>query len=262
MLVKLLGESYVARLLVILIIAFALGCGKGPSASSEAKSIAAANLPSQRAKTDAFFVKWFEAHGHTDMVVEEDGVGVGDNATRLKADLYDSKRHDDGRYVIELDFRIRLPANGEITEFVAGMGKSEDQAIDDALLSFMLTTFHVVYKGFVNASDPHMKLTPLEINGATRDVIMGDIMMRGESSSDKIDLHAIRTEIQGVLKHQPLTPSPHWIKIVYAQHKAKPVTVSVMLDNNEHRELTEAVTNLHWPHIEGFYMAKEFIVVK
>jgi hypothetical protein len=251
-----------ARPLILLTIAFAIGCGKGPSANSEANSTAAAKHPSQRAKTDAFFVKWFEAHGHTDVVVEEDGVGVGDNATRLKADLYDSKRHEDGSYVIELDFRIRLPSNEEIAEFVAGMGKSEEQAIDDALLNFMLTTFHVVYKGFVNGSDPHMKLTPLEINGATRDVIIGDTYLRGEPSSDKLDLHAVRTEIQGVLKNQPLTLSPHWIKIVYGQHKGKPVTVSVTLDNNEHPELTESVSSLHWPPIDGFYMAKQFIVVK
>lgn len=83
------------------------------------------------------------------------GVGVGNNATRLRASLYGSKPSNKG-CVVEMEFTIKLPDNRSITEFVAGIGDSEAQAISDAQLNFMLTTFHVVYKGFINDADPHM----------------------------------------------------------------------------------------------------------
>src|ERR1041385_7328529 len=100
------------------------GCGKAPKHS----------------KTEAFFVDWLNAHGETNIVSDSKGVGLAGNATRLKASIYDSKKHADGRYVVETEFRIRLPSGGEIVEFVAGMGDTEAQAINDSLLNFTLTT--------------------------------------------------------------------------------------------------------------------------
>ena len=36
----------------------------------------------------------------------------------------------------------------------AGTGNKEDEAISDAKVNFILSTFHVVYKSFINAADP------------------------------------------------------------------------------------------------------------
>ncbi len=247
---------------LIIGLALAAGCGR----ESSPTGATAANVPESRSARrpdmDDFFVKWLRDHGHADVVVDADGVGVGDNTTRLQAGLYDSKQYDNGGFVIEVEFTIRLPSGREITEFVAGMGDTEKQAIDDALLNFTLTTFHVVYKGFINAADPHMTMTTVAINGVSREVITGDILMRGTAESQNIDLNAMRAEIRGVLKNLPLTPGPHWIKIVYSQNNGEPLTVAVSLDNADHPDMTEAVKGLKWPLREGFYMAKQFIVIK
>src|SRR5690242_369448 len=50
----------------------------------------------RRADMDDFFVTWFKGHGHGDVVVDADGVGVGNNATRLQASLYGSKQQEKG----------------------------------------------------------------------------------------------------------------------------------------------------------------------
>jgi hypothetical protein len=247
------------RCLLIFVLVLSAGCGKEPSTDGAKKP---GPGDARRPEMDDFFVKWLKAHQHTDVVVDADGVGVGGNDTRLRASLYGSKRHEKGGYVVEVQFNVRLPSRREIIEFVAGGGDTEQKAINDALLNFTLTTFHVVYKGFINDADPHLKSTTVAINGVSRHLITGDIFMRGTASDKKIDLGPMRAEIQGALKSLPLTPEPHWLKIVYSQNNGKPMTVAVTLDNTDHPGLTDAVRRLNWPHTDGFYMAKQFIVIK
>ncbi len=230
----------------ILIIAVAAGCAKDPAES----------------KTEPFFVEWLESHGETDVIVDEQGVGIAGNPTRLKASLYGSDRQEDGSYVVETEFRVRLPSGGEIVEFVAGGGETEDQAIGDCLVNFTLTTFHVVYKGFINPADPHQTVEPVEIAGRKREMLMGDIYMKGSESAEPIDLNAMRPGIQGAIASLPLSQEPHWIKIVYGHVDGQEPFVSAALDNEEHPALTSAIGRLDWPAREGFYMVKQFILVK
>jgi hypothetical protein len=232
--------------LAILVIAAAAGCAKDPAES----------------KTEPFFVDWLKSHGETDVIVDEQGVGIAGNATRLKASLYGSDRQDDGSYVVETEFRVRLPSGGEIVEFVVGGGETEDQAISDCLLNFTLTTFHVLYKAFINPADPHQTVQPVEIAGRKREMLMGDIYMKGSESAEPIDLNAMRPGIQGAVAGLPLSQEPHWIKIVYGHVDGQPPFVSAALDNEEHQALTSAIERLDWPAPEGFYMVKLFIVVK
>ena len=44
-----------------------------------------------------------------------------------------------------------------------------------------------------------------------------------------------------------LSPEPHWLKIVYGQHKGKVLACSVTLDNNEDDALTKKVKQMAWP---------------
>jgi hypothetical protein len=249
------------RRLFVITLALASGCGKAPSTTVPTTAESQETEAARRAEMDDFLVKWLEGHGHADVVVDSGGVGVAGNDTRLRAGLYGSESVKGG-FVVEVEFTIQLPSRRKITEFVAGTGQTEEQAIKDALLNFLLTTFHVVYKAFINEADPHMTASTVAINSVNREVISGDIFMRGDASNEDIDLHPLRPEIQGALQRVPLTPGPHWIKIVYMQQARQPVTVAVTLDNAEHPGLTEAVKRLNWPARDEFYMAKQFIVVK
>ncbi len=250
------------RGLFIIALALVSGCVRASPTTSIERPKAQETRAARRPDMDEFFVKWFKGHGHADVAVDADGVGVGDNATRLRAGLYGSKPQDKGGFVVEVEFAVLLPSRREIVEFVAGMGETEQQAINDALVNFTLTTSHVVYKAFINAADPHMTTTTVPIQGVNREVVLGDIFMRGTDSKKDIDLNPMLAEIQGVLKNVPLSPEPHWIKIVYSQVDGKPMTVAVTLDNADHAAMTDAVSRLNWPRRDGLYMVKQFIVVK
>ena len=248
-------------LLLLCLLSFSFGCVKTPPANTT--SIASTPEPraARRTDMDQFFVEWLVGHGHKDVVVDSSGVGIAGNATRLRAGLYDSNRNEKG-FVVEVEFSVQLPNGREIVEFVAGNGATEKEAINDAMLNFTVTTFHVIYKGLMNDADPHMRAIPLEINGKKRDVIAGDILMRGTASTTEIDLHAVRNEIQGLLKNVALSPELHWIKIVYGQNDNVPVIAAATLDNADHPGITDGLRRLNWPRRDGFYMAKQFIIIK
>ena len=174
-------------ILLTITIAFAIGCGKAPSPDGNATKSDSPTPPNPI--SDDFFANWLKAHGHSDVVVDGDGVGVEDNRTRLKAFLYDSKKHPNGGYIAELQFTIRLPSGLTITEFVAGTGNTQEDAINDAKVNFVLSTFHVVYKGFINPDDPHLRVASMVINDTKRDIIMGDMVGRGAPFEQKRGFH-------------------------------------------------------------------------
>lgn len=212
-------------------------------------------------RTEEYFAEWFKSHGENDVVVDANGVGLRSNPTRLKASLYESRKQQDG-YVLELEFRIRLADGSEIVEYLGGAGETEEQAINDNILNFTLTTFHVIYKSFINGADPHVEMKPLTIHGQQRNVALGPIMMRGGDPNQNLDLNAMLPGIEHILEQLDLPAGPHWIKIVYSQDARSPRIVEVTLDNNIHEWLTRAIKGLDWPKQDSFYLAKQFIVIR
>ncbi len=245
----------------LLVGAFLIGCNNdenGASSIVNPPDLETANQVDSNAKE--FFVKWLEGHGHDDVIIDQRGVGVGSNQTRLKASLYGSKQHETGGFMAEVELDVKLPSGRSIKEFVAGLGETEDAAIADALLNFTLTTFHVVYKGFINNDDPHMKSEPITIDGSERELIAGDLYLRG-SNSEELDFDSMQPKINSALATLQLDSQPHWVKIVYSQMNGTPGTVAVTLDNQLHEGLTDQVTKMEWPESE-FYMVKQFLLIQ
>jgi hypothetical protein len=225
---------------------FLLGCSRG----------------AQKSASNEFFVDWLRSHGETNIVQDAKGVGVAGSATRLRSSLYGSEKQRNGGVTAETEFRVRLPDGREIVEFVAGMGDSLEAAEKDAKLNFVLSTFHVVYRGFMNSADPHQTEETVTINGKPRVLVMGDSMTRGGSTNSSPDMFPLRSRFREMLSPLPLSPGSHWMKIVYAQHESRVMMCSVTLDNREDAALTETVRKMPWPLQQDFYMAKQFIVVK
>lgn len=242
---------------LILLVIIAIGCGQSPQPPAPQ---APANEPLPQSVE--FFSQWLKNHGHSDVVTDEQGVGIANNTTRLSASIYGANPSKDGGFAVETEFRIQLPSGRVIVEFVAGIGDSKEKAISDSLVNFVLTTFHVVYKGFINFDDPHLESTKMTIGGKEREVLLGDIFARSSSSEERIDLSGLRPQIEAMLEKSNLSSELHWIKIVYAQKDGKPMMVSASTDNAEDPSLTEQVSRLDWPSVPVFYMAKQFIVVK
>ena len=229
----------------LLLAALLAGCGRSPEIG----------------KTDQFFVKWLKDHGETNVVSDASGIGLAGNKTRLHASLYGSETATNGCSV-EIEFRIALPEGGPIIEYVSGLGETKDKAMDQAMVNFILTTAHVVYKAFMNPSDPHQRVKTVLINGKNRELFAGDMIQLGGGEGGSIDLDSMSAQLQDLVAALPLAPGPHWIKLIYSQHHSKPLIVSASLDNKDSAEATEALNKLKWPARDDFYMVKQFIVVK
>ena len=209
-----------------------------------------------------FFADWFRSHGHPEIVMDARGVGVPENATRLHASTYQTKEHQDGGHLAELEFRARLESGREIIEFVAGLGETEEVAVVDSMANFVLTTFHPVHKVFINTDDPHITAQQIRINGQDRQLIAGDIYLRGGPQSGSLELGDILPKVEAALRKLKISSDPHWIKLVYGQFDGQPSVVSATIDNEADSKLTSLLAQLGWPPHESSYMAKQFIVIK
>ena len=212
-------------------------------------------------ESNEFFVTWLRDHGESNIVVDADGVGLAGKPIRLRWSLYESSQHSNGA-TAELEFRIRLPDDREIVEYVAGSGASPEKAENSAKLNFVLTTFHLIYGGFLNPKDSHYTEDSITNNGQRRLLALGDTMTLGQTTNDSPDMFPLRDSFRKIVSAQPFSPQTHWIKIVYANHHSRTKLCSVTLDNEESPVLTEAFQNLPWPKHEEFYMVKQFIIVK
>ncbi|MEM7475117.1 MAG: DUF6348 family protein [Planctomycetota bacterium] len=209
-------------------------------------------------QTEKFFKDWLRQHGHDDIVVDRRGVGIAGNATRLHGSFYGSKNEDG--FIVETEFRILLPSGEEVIEFLAGTGETEEQAIQDTLLNFMTTTFHVIYKGFMNPDDDHMKALAVKIAGQERRVIFGDILAR--SGEEPVDFTGMNDQIERAISQLTIGSGEHWVKIVYGRVGGEVISASASLDNKEDVALSQRIKGLAWPGTEGFYIAKQFILIQ
>ncbi len=213
---------------------------------------------------DRFFIQWLESHGEENIVNDETGIGIKNNNTRLNASIYKVDINKDQSYMVEIEFRIRFN-NKEIIEYLAGIGETKEQAINDTLLNFALTTFHVVYKGLINQNDPHQPVEKININGTERDLLMGDIYTRTGENGENDELtgmHDIKKEIKKMIAPLKLSKEIHWIKIVYGQNNSVPILVAVTIDNYDRQDLNEKIKAIGWPKSNYFYMSKLFILIK
>jgi uncharacterized protein DUF6348 len=142
----------------------------------------------QKSKSNEFFIGWLQSHGETNIVEDRKGVGISTSPTRLRSSLYGSEKRQDGTVSAETEFRIHLPDGREIVEYVAGTGDSLEAAEKDAQLNFLLTTFHVVYGGFMNPADPHQTQETVTIDGRPRVLVMGDSMTRSGTTNGAPDI--------------------------------------------------------------------------
>src|SRR5580765_328235 len=213
-------------------------------------------------KSNELFVTWLQEHGTSNVVVDTDGVGIVGNPTRLRSSLYGSEQHTNGSFTAELEFRVLMPDRREIIEFVAGRGDTLKQAEDDAKVNFILSTFHVVYRSFLNPNDPHQSEQKSTINGQPRILVLGDTLTRSQTTNSSPDMFPFRDRFREILASQPLSSQTHWIKIIYANYHSNVMQCTVTLDNEGSPTLTDAVKNLPWPKQDEFYMVKQFVVVK
>jgi hypothetical protein len=206
-----------------------------------------------------FFAKWLGDHGELEIVNDDTGVGIKSNPTRLWAFLYGSNQSDGG-FTVETEFRIVLPDGREIVEFVAGNGDTEESAIAMSFVNFTMSTFHVVYSSFMNSDDPHMTHERVQIGGASWMLTSGGMFALGGEGIPEFS--KVSQQIRDQVCKLELTDGTHWLKVVYGRHQNEVLAAAVTLDNENLDSMSSRLNSLVWPATDGFYMAKQFIVIQ
>lgn len=248
------------------IVCFTLGCG--PTSTTQIDQYetgafledgirATDKKPDQVTKAARkFFSEWLRDHGEENVVNDRSGVGVAENKTRLWAFHYGDEEST------EVEFRIVLPDGREIEEFLSGLGVEDENPTQATFLNFCMSTFHVVYSCFMNTDDEHMEHEDITIGDQDFLLTSGGIFALGSDDLPQFDgmVDLVHEELK--YSDLELTPQAHWLKVVYGQNNGEVIVCSVTLDNEIAEKLTKNVENLEWPEIDGFYMAKEFIVLR
>ena len=235
-----------------------MGCSKATTeAPPAAKPVKRMPLP-----MEAFFVDWLKGHGEKNVVVDDRGVGLAGNETRLWASTYGVNEKPGQGYTVEMEFRVTLPSGRQIVEFVAGLGDNEEAARKQSMANFIISTFHVIYKSFLNQDDPHQQVEPLVLDGKKRELYRGNMYLLSNGPLDAPVKEAINRRLQEFPSQLHLSAGPHWVKLVYSQVKGKALTVAVTVDNEDDAPLTRLVAGQAWPPAESVYMAKQFMIIK
>ena len=220
-------------------------------------------LPRPAKRTDnQFLIDWLRDHGETNVVSDRNGVGIANNPVRLNCSLYGSTGQEDGRFVVEMEFNARMPDGRRLVEFVGGVGDSLQAAIDDAKLNFVVTTFHVLYRGFINPSDPHQSEETVLVDGKPRVMVKGDSITRSTENGAMTDLSAVKASFVDLVASRSFSSEPHWIKLVFGQHQGRIVECVASIDSFDDSKLSEEVRALGWPSSDDFYLFKWFILIK
>jgi hypothetical protein len=200
-------------------------------------------------------VQLLRDHGEKNLITDSQGVGLPGQSARLEVKLYDATRGEVG-WMVEMEIKIHLP-NSEILEFVSGSGETREKATTICLLNFTTTTFHVLYKAFLNPSDTHLDSISFGPKDHPRQLIAGDLIFMGKKPAPKFPPH-LESQLISRVKQFQFPVGPHTLKIVYAQETQTMVTLDGKLEPN----LAETINQLVWPKSDQPYLMKQFMVVK
>ncbi|MFP2924685.1 DUF6348 family protein [Pyxidicoccus sp. 3LG] len=211
------------------------------------------------ASANPFLRELFESHGVT--CHEEDGwLRLGESGPRAQARFTHPPNSDTER-TVQLDVTFEPWAGRFVVESFGGVGETPDEARREAVGNFARGTFHVLLAAFMRAPDAHVTVEQWSVGGIPRRVLMGDVLVRGEQTLEA-EHRSWFDSLERALRALPLVPGTHWLRVYFAQMREQPMTLEVLLDNEEWPELSAALADAHWPKAPGFLSTRLFLVIQ
>ena len=197
-----------------------------------------------------------------DLAIQEEGewLRVSPRGPRLRATFTDT-RTEPGNCTRRLDVWLE-PWTGQcVVESVAGVGRTEEEALNDALMNFARASLHVLLSAFIRPPDEHVLVETWRVGGIDRKVILGNLVIRGVDSGLEHGTPWIKA-FETSLRSLPLTSGTHWVRVYYAQRNEQPMALEVLLDNEPWQELADLLKTAPWPAAPDFFSWRLFLVLQ
>ncbi|MBY0456221.1 MAG: hypothetical protein K2V38_02670 [Gemmataceae bacterium] len=177
----------------------------------------------------------------------------------------DGEAFDMGTPAGQLDVRLRLPDGRVLCESVSGIASDLDGRINNGLLVFSQTSFHVLISAFFGAAEgDHVAREAWEIGGHARGVFLGNATTRfgfppGLNGQPDMSFFPV---FQQAIQSQPLPPGTHWVRLYHIEHDGECLANEVLLDNADWPAVRWPMDRFDWPRVGGgTYDVRLFLVV-
>ncbi|AFE05988.1 hypothetical protein COCOR_04722 [Corallococcus coralloides DSM 2259] len=197
-----------------------------------------------------------------DLALQEEGewLRVSPRGPRFQATFTDT-RTEPGSCTRRLDVWLEPWTGRWVVESVVGVGTTEAEALNDALMHFARASLHVLLAAFVRPPDEHVTVETWQVGGIDRKVILGNIITRGDNPGPKLEEPWFKA-FESALRSLPLASGTHCVRVYYAQRDEKRMALEVLLDNQPWQALADLLETASWPAAPGFLSRRLFLVLQ
>jgi len=191
----------------------------------------------------------------------EDWLMAGEEMPALRG-TYNVAKRQNTFVTTQLDIELRLSADRSIYEHYAGWGDDERQAVGQGLFKFCCGTFHVFLSAYWNRHEPdQVEIERWTIDGMPWDAYVGNTIYNMSENQKAGTPDNYLPSVRAAVAALTLTPEDHWFSFYGANLKGD-LTVDAYFDNQNWLELNQTFAALEWPSAEGFYSARNFILLR
>jgi hypothetical protein len=209
----------------------------------------------------AVFLDLFRAHGLTCQL--RDGWIIADSGCLMAQARVFTHSQMPTLCSVQLDLDVRIPSDRSMVESCGGFGKTLHAAIADAIQNLANGSFHVIYSALTGQPCSHCEVEIWEIGGKPRRILVGPLVSRGQGqvAGPETPPRAWFPVVAEHIKNSQLDPGLHWIRLYHFECPKADTENEALLDNQGWIDLRSKLASYAWPHTEGYYSVRMFMIV-
>jgi hypothetical protein len=149
-----------------------------------------------------------------------------------------------------------------IQECFAGIGDSEEESFKNGMMTFCLTSLHVMLAALWNKFDEEQVMKETwEFNGNKWTAFIGNFSKRVFENSD-IEIPA---NLMGVIERESkvrFDQDLNWVSTFYGNVKFEYQVCEFLINNEKNGKAEDAIKEINWPPKDSVYMVRHFLILK
>jgi hypothetical protein len=206
-----------------------------------------------------------EIMGQFGLEFEKDGDFYFSNGSfpGITALAFEMERFED-LVIVQVDVHLLFPKQTIIESFV-GHAESIEEAVAEAFEQFEVNVLHTFIASFwehAKKIENGIGTDIWEINGYRWQIVVSNYGYRGVEPFDNIieDRDVLYDTIEKAIKSMPLEEDIYAIRTVYTNLGDGRSVTEALINNQEFKELEEAVSNLPWRNVGTQYSVRNLVI--